>query len=149
MNLPKQATLIYLAVAALFAVGIWLVLETGSRFLVAPPDLSGNWHLTQEENLLEPALSIHQSGKFIRMSYNGIQLDLILNSTTQTGNEQKLSLAGGGWNVEAVGNPANNLLNFTFSPPRDQQSIPSGIYTIAQATSPIKPTTAPSNHAGI
>jgi hypothetical protein len=134
----NRATVLYLGLVVVFAVGIWLTLQIGSNHLTAPPDLSGQWQSPSDPGQL---LTIQQSGRFIQLTTSaGRHLDLILTNSTPN-----LTLAGDGWTVQAQRTDTQHL-NLQFSAPTGVDSPPSGDYE-APHSDPI-PSTRPSEHAG-
>ncbi len=67
----KNAITTYLLMFVASIVGLWLILHLGSR-LQAPPALEGTWLLHPQSSLQEPlTATIEQSGRFVRISFNG------------------------------------------------------------------------------
>jgi Kef-type K+ transport system membrane component KefB len=68
----KKAAITYVAMFAVCGIGLWIILVQGGR-LQAPPDVSGTWSLSAEDQPDQaPLLSmrIEQSGRFVRIAFD-------------------------------------------------------------------------------
>jgi hypothetical protein len=129
----NRASLVYLVVCAVFAFGIWTILELGTAFLTAPRDLGGRW---MPENAPEATgFSISQSGKFVRFTLdNGARhFDAVLTQSshdTEGTANQLLKFEGDGWHVEGIGSTASDAVKFTFQAPAGLQGPQPGTYRL-------------------
>jgi hypothetical protein len=134
----NRVAVLYLGSVVVFFVGIWLTLQMGSKFLNAPPDISGQW---QSPDNSGRQITIQQSGRFLELTTDaGKHLDLILNASSSN-----LSLTGDGWTVQAKRTDSQHL-NLQFSAPSGEESPPSGDYQSPHSDP--TPSTEPSIHAG-
>ena len=150
----NRASLAYLAVCAIFALGIWAILEMGTAYLTAPRDLQGRWGLedagTPQSDAATAAegFSISQSGKFVRFSLeNGEKhFDAVLTQSSQPAEgtaDQLLKFDGDGWHVQGVGSTASDAVKFTFQGPQGTQGPRSGTYRLERINPTAPPPEAP------
>jgi hypothetical protein len=143
----NRASVAYVVVCTVFALGIWAILEVGTAFLTAPRDLDGRW---KAENAPEaPGFSISQSGKFVRFSMGegGGHFDAVLTETRQAtagAANDLLRFDGDGWHVEGVGATASDAVRFTFRAPDGIQAPRSGTYLHERMNSEAPPPSATS-----
>jgi hypothetical protein len=127
---------VYLVIFALFAAGIWAILEMGNALLTAPRDLSGVWQYSGPKT---DSFTIAQSGRFLRFTVDGgPRFDVVMASTSPP-NSQNLNFDGQGWHVTESGQALGDTLSFTFQPPASSPAPASGTYQrqrIGQPTAP-------------
>ena len=131
----NRASLLYMAVCAIFALGIWAILEAGTAYLTAPRDLQGRWLLEDAGAQQDDEFSISQSGEFVRFSLeNGAEhFDAVFTQSlrpAQGTTDQLLKFDGDGWHVEGVGSTASDAVKFTFQRPDGIQRPRSGTYRL-------------------
>jgi hypothetical protein len=129
----NRASLVYLVVFSVFAIGIWVILDLGTSLLTAPRDLAGRWALVGAPAKQAEAFSIDQSGRYLRFTFenDGPSFDAVLrqNSPQAEGTaSQNLIFDGGGWHVVGTGNGRTNDVKFSFRPPAGVQTPPAGTY---------------------
>ena len=150
----NRTSLVYLGVCAIFALGIWTILELGNAFLTAPRDLSGRWAPADPATPPAEGFSISQSGEFVRFSPdNGSQhFDVVLTQSSRPAEgaaDQILKFDGDGWHVEGTAFEASNAVNFTFQGPPGIQGPRSGTYRLERmnpTNSPPAPPMEPGTH---
>ena len=74
----SRATVVYLSMIGIGALGLWVVLELGDDQR-APIDLNGEWSLSRQDaatgSPLAQRLTIEQSGQFLRLSFDGTEFE--------------------------------------------------------------------------
>lgn len=131
----NRASLVYMTVCAIFAFGIWAILEAGTAYLTAPRDLQGQWVLEDAGAQQGDEFSISQSGEFVRFSLEngGEYFDAVFRQSShpaQGTTDQLLKFDGDGWHVEGVGSTASDTIKFTFQGPDGIQKPRSGTYRL-------------------
>jgi hypothetical protein len=131
----NRASLAYMAVCTIFALGIWAILEAGTAYLTAPRDLQGRWILEDAGAQQGDEFSISQSGEFVRFSLeNGTEhFDAVFTQSShpaQGTGDQLLKFDGDGWHVEGVGSPASDTVKFIFQGPDGIHRPRSGTYRL-------------------
>jgi hypothetical protein len=116
----NRATLVYLCVFSVFALGIWVIVEMGSLYLRAARDMSGDWTaVTTPAPEQMSGFSINQSGRFLQLATTmGPPMDLIMSHASRPadGESESIELTGKAWHVTAVFPPVGDYAEFRFSP---------------------------------
>ena len=98
----SRSTRIYILILLAFGSGLWLILSTGNRFLVAPVDLSGTWTLRPAgvpADAGKPAsLVVQQSGRYVNVRGTGKPQSLVLEAARLSGpaGSQTIAMSGAG-----------------------------------------------------
>ena len=137
----NRASLMYLVVFSVFALGVWAILELGGEYLIAPRDLAGQWTLNDVPEEQPAGFSIEQSGQYVRFHFENARrpVDTILSqnsSQSGAGSTQSLLFAGDGWHVVATGNAASDDLKFSFQAPQGTAAPAGGTYRRQRISSP-------------
>lgn len=121
----SRATIIYLAMLALFGVGLWAILSVGSIWLRAPEDLSGQWQVhaldAGADDIPLLTMSIEQSGKFFKLTIQDRGYDLKLTDQTRVGADGSprttMHLVGNLASATFQGTPGGDEYSFHFDGP--------------------------------
>jgi hypothetical protein len=92
-----RSSWVYIAMTVIVAIGLWIILGYGTRRLQAPPDISGQWVVVDDDSDDAGEVRIIQSGLYLRVHWPqrgavGLRMDEIspdrLHLTLVNGDEQ-------------------------------------------------------------
>ena len=113
----SRGTVVYIAMAAALAGGMWVILPMGER-LVAPFNLAGRWEIEPDLSMgprvgppLGRTMEVEQSGRYFQVRFaSGRTLDLKLMRETRQDPRVKMELAGGGWDMTCDADAADGTM---------------------------------------
>ncbi len=127
----SRATFGYVVALVVCVVGVFVILERGTK-LTAPPDLSGEWQILDTGGTLGETLIVHQSGQFIRLNFQGgLKLNVKMVSpvaadkseaatSATTRRAMEMKFVGDGWTLTALGAGAEGPLICRLAGPEDE-----------------------------
>lgn len=110
----------YMIMLLVFACGMWAVLVLGST-LQAQPDLAGEWELAREGRVTQEPVraTIEQSGRYVRMMFDGKHLDLRIVSSRPV-----IEMTGrDGATVQFDPSPSPNIFRVTIETPSEGHRV--------------------------